>query len=111
MSARTSHDAQGVGASRSPGWTLAKMAWVLTKARFSSSIAGDPLVQNSPSSRRTQGEAKRNRAAHRRSGSGVEVGQNGQHAAVPVVVGIQAQLGENVADVLVDRFLCDHQPG
>src|SRR5580692_8829642 len=101
MSARTSHDAQGVGASRSPGRTLATMAWVLAKARFSSSIAGDPLVQNSPSGRKTRREATRNRSADRRSGSGVEVGQNGQHAAVPVVVGIQAQLGEDVADVLV----------
>src|SRR6266496_4355575 len=37
--------------------------------------------------------------------SGVQVGEDGQHPAVVVVRGRQAELGEDVVDVLADRFL------
>src|ERR1700722_20866456 len=40
---RTSHDAQGVGASSWPGWTLVRTARVLWSARLSS-IGRDPLI-------------------------------------------------------------------
>src|SRR6266571_3657709 len=43
-------------------------------------------------------------------GSGSEVGEDGEHAAVPVVVGGQAELGEDVADVLFDRAGGQHRP-
>src|SRR6185437_14403264 len=61
-SARTSHDAQGVGASRSPGRTLFKMARVLWRAWFSGhSLTCGPLVRDPPTPRKTRREEERNR--------------------------------------------------
>src|SRR4051812_30908974 len=39
----------------------------------------------------------------------VEVGQHSEHPAMPAVAGRQVQLQEDVADVLADRPLGDHQ--
>ena len=42
--------------------------------------------------------------------SGVEVGEDGEHAAVVVIGGGQAELAEDAVDVLADGLVGDEQP-